>query len=201
MRKVQDFYFHKAKKEKYPARSVYKLEEAQQKYRLLGPGDRVLDLGCQPGSWSLYAAKVIGPQGMVVGLDLATTTNIVAGPGMGALHILSGDVMTPEAVEAVKGFASSYQVVLSDLASRTTGNKLVDHHKSLALSRRAFKIAEQVLEAEGNFYCKVFQGEDVDDFVAEVKKRFQQVKILKPRSSRVESREVFVLGMGFRAEE
>ena len=201
MRKVQDFYFHKAKKEKYPARSVYKLEEAQQKYRILGPGVRVLDLGCQPGSWSLYAAKIIGPQGMVVGLDLAATTNIVAGPGMGALHILSGDVMTPAAVEAVKGIASSYQVVLSDLASQTTGNKLVDHHKSLALSRRALEIAEQVLEAEGNFYCKVFQGEDIDAFVAEVKKRFQLVKILKPRSSRVESREVFVLGMGFRAEE
>jgi len=201
MRKVQDFYFHKAKKEKYPARSVYKLEEAQQKYRLLGSGNRVLDLGCQPGSWGLYAAKVIGPQGMVVGLDLTTTTNIMAGPGMGPLHILSGDVMTPEAVEAVKGITSSFQVVLSDLSPRTTGNSLVDHHKSLVLSRRALEIAEQVLEAGGNFYCKIFQGDDIDAFVAEVRKRFQLVKILKPRSSRVESREVFILGMGFRAEE
>ncbi len=196
MKEVQDFYFKKAKKEGYPARSVYKLEEAQQKYRLLKKGGRVLDLGCHPGSWSLYAAKTVGTQGLVVSLDLQPTKG-GGKKGMAPIHWLHGDITDEEMLARVRAFAPAFDAVVSDMAPRTTGNKWADQQQSLALARRSLAVAEQFLVAGGVFYCKVFQGEDVDAFVAEVRARFQTARVVKPKSSRPESREVFVLGMGY----
>ena len=196
MKEVQDFYFKKAKKEGYPARSVYKLEEAQQKHRLLKKGDKVLDLGCHPGSWSLYAAKAVGPQGLVVSVDLQPTT----GGGkkdMAPIHWLRGDITDEAMLAKVRELAPLFQVVVSDMAPRTTGNKWADQQQSLILARRSLTVAEQMLVAGGNFYCKVFQGEDVEEFVNEVRARFKTAKVVKPKSSRSESREMFVLGLGF----
>lgn len=196
MRKVKDYYFNKAKKEKYPARSVYKLEEVQKKYNLLHPGDIVLDLGCQPGSWSQYAAEIVGRQGKVVGVDLQIDKKPNRGQG-GEIVMLAGDVMDPEIVVELAKMQASFKVVMSDMAPRTSGNKWVDQQLSLRLSRRTLEIAEDLLCEGGNFYCKVFQGEDFTDFFQEVRARFKMAKTVKPKSSRTESREVFLLGMGF----
>jgi len=196
VKEVQDFYFRQAKKEGYPARSVYKLEEAQQKYRLLKKGGRVLDLGCHPGSWSLYAAKAVGPQGLVVGIDLQKTKG-GGKKGMAPIHWLRGDITDEEMVAVIRELAPAYDAVVSDMAPRTTGNKWADQQQSLALARRSLAVAEQLLLVGGNFYCKVFQGEDVDAFVGEVRARFKTAKVVKPKSSRPESREMFVLGMGY----
>jgi len=196
VKEVQDYYFKKAKKEGYPARSVYKLEEAQQKHRLLHPGHRVLDLGCHPGSWSLYAAKVVGSRGLVVGIDLQKTTG-GGQKGLAPIYWLHGDITDEAMLAKVREKAQVFDVVLSDMAPRTTGNKWADQQQSLALARRSLAVAERMLASGGNFYCKVFEGEDVRDFISEVQARFGTAKVVKPKSSRSESREIFVLGMNF----
>lgn len=194
VKKVQDHYFKKAKKEGYPARSVYKLEEADKKHRILKKGDKILDIGCQPGSWSMYAAKVTGPGGLVVSIDL-NEGNI---QGSGAkIHVIAGDILDHEIVEQVHKIAEKFNAVISDMAPKTTGNKWADQQQSLDLARRALEVATEFLKDGGNFYCKVFEGEDFKDFVDSVREYFSKTKIVKPKSSRKESREVFVLGMDF----
>ena len=197
MRKINDYYAKKAKKEKYPARSIYKLEEVQQKYKFLRPGDSVLDLGCYPGSWSLYASEVIGPKGVVVGVDLQQADQQVR-QGGAPIHWLCQDITDPELIPIVRRIRPAFKVIISDLAPKTTGNKWADAQNSLKLVDHTLALTEVLLLARGHYVCKVFQGEDFPDFVNQVKARFNMVKVLKPKSSRVESREVFVLGMDFK---
>ena len=196
MRKVQDHYFKKAKKEKYPARSVYKLEEAQKKHRFIMSGDTVLDFGFYPGSWSIYAARVVGPQGLVVGVDLQDAKKISIA-NAAEIMWLCDDIMSDDIVEKMQEIRKTFSVVLSDMAPRTSGNKWVDQQQSLSLVRRVLELSASLLKKDGNFYVKVFEGEDFKEFVDSVRKSFKTVKIVKPKSSRSESREVFVLGMGF----
>jgi 23S rRNA (uridine2552-2'-O)-methyltransferase len=197
MRTVKDFYYKKAKKDKYPARSVYKLEEALNKHKFIRRGDSVLDLGCCPGSWSLYASEVVGVSGIVVGVDLQEVT---ASPRAGGSEIiwLRQNIMKPEFLEEVRKIRPSFKVLISDLAPRTTGNRWADHQQSMRLISETLALAGKLLNRNGHFYCKAFQGEDFPDFVKEVKEKFTKVKTIKPKSSRVESREVFVLAMGFK---
>jgi len=197
VKEVQDYYFKKAQKEGYPARSVYKLEEANLKYGFLKKGCKVLDIGSYPGSWSLYAAKTIGPQGLVVGVDLQSGKRR-ADDGRARIEFIRGDIMLDETVAAIRGHAAEFQVVLSDMAPQTTGNKWSDQQKSLDLCRRAFALACLFLAKDGVFYCKVFDGEDFKEYFDEVRRSFQKAKIVKPKSSRPESRELFVLGMGYK---
>ena len=196
MRKINDYYSQRAKKEKYPARSIYKLSEIQEKFSLLKKGDSVLDLGCFPGSWSLYAAQGVGPKGIVVGGDLQQADE-AARPGGAPIHWLCADIMEPEMIVQVRRFRPAFRVLISDLAPKTTGNRWADAQQSLNLVRRTLEVAEEVLLDRGNYLCKIFQGEDFPDFVARLKERFALVKVQKPKSSRVESREVFVVAMGF----
>ncbi|MBU0961759.1 MAG: RlmE family RNA methyltransferase [Proteobacteria bacterium] len=200
MRKVKDYYYKKAKKENYPARSVYKLEEALNKYKFIRRGDSVLDLGCFPGSWSLYASEIVGEKGIVVGVDLKSADK--AGRAGGAEIIwLRQDIMQPELITAVRRIRPAFKVLISDLAPGTTGNRWTDHQQSMILVRRTLELASILLLPKGNYYCKAFQGEDFPVFVQEVTEQFEQVKVVKPKSSRVESREVFVLGMGFKGKQ
>lgn len=186
MKKLHDYYFLKAKKEGFLARSVYKLQEVQEKYHIMKSGDRVLDLGAAPGSWTQYAAKIIGPKGQVVAIDLQPIKyngeNIV---------ILQQDAFEalPEGLAPLKGF----QVVLSDMAPRTSGHKELDHLRSMALAEQALNTAVQLLALDGTFFCKIFQGKEVHDFVERCKKLFHVVKLIKPKGSRSESVETFVL--------
>jgi 23S rRNA (uridine2552-2'-O)-methyltransferase len=197
VRKVKDYYYKKAKKDKYPARSVYKLEEVQKKYHFLRPGDSVLDLGCHPGSWSLYASEVVGAKGIVVGVDLQETAAIPR-QGGSEIHWLQQDIMEPVLIDQVRKFRPAFKIILSDLAPKTTGNRWADHQQSLRLVRWTLTLARTLLHEHGHYICKVFQGEDFPEFVQEVKEVFETVKIVKPKSSRSESREVFVLGMNYK---
>ena len=197
MRKVQDYYYRKAKKEKYPARSIYKLEEIQRKHGLLRTGDSVLDLGCFPGSWSLYASEVIGAKGIVVGVDLQQADQKPRSNGA-VIHWLCQDIMEPDLIPLVRKFRPAFKVIISDLAPKTTGNRWADHQKSMSLVEHTLLLAETLLHEQGNYICKVFQGEDLPPFVSKMKERFAKVRIIKPKSSRKESREIFVLGMGYK---
>lgn len=196
MRKVSDYYSKKAKKDQYPARSVYKLQEIQEKHRLLRRGDSVLDLGCYPGSWSLYASEVVGQKGVVVGVDLQQAEKQPR-PGSAEIHWICADITDPEMVATVRRIRPAFKVLVSDIAPKTTGNRWADHQQSMNLVRDTLALAETLLLPKGNYLVKVFQGEDFPEFVQDAKKVFRMVKVIKPKSSRTESREVFLLGMEY----
>lgn len=200
MKKVQDHYFKRAKKEGYPARSVYKLEEVQQKHRFLKKGDSILDLGCQPGSWSMYAAKVAGPAGLVVGIDLHRGKGGIHMSGGARIHVLQGDIMDDAILVDIAKVCARFSAVVSDMAPHTTGNKWADQQQSLRLCRRALQLATATLKKNGSFYCKVFEGDDFKEFLGEVKSFFGSAKVVKPKSSRSESREVFILATAFKGK-
>ena len=190
-----DHYSERAKKERYPARSVYKLKEAQKKYRLIRKGDRVLDLGCSPGSWLLYAAELTGKRGRVLGIDLKAI-RIKLPPHA---ETLTADILTIDRTWINKQkLGNLFNVVLSDMAPATTGNKGLDAARSFQLCQGALSIAEMALKPGGLFICKIFQGEEFKEFSDIVINRFKRHKIFKPRSSRKESKEIFILGMGFK---
>ncbi|MGD9238143.1 MAG: RlmE family RNA methyltransferase [Desulfobacterales bacterium] len=194
-RRWQDHYSEQARKEKYPARSVYKLKEAQKKFRLIKTGDRVLDLGCSPGSWLLYAAELSGKQGRVLGIDLQSVTCKLPPQA----ETLTADVLTIDRVWFEKQeLLNGFDVVLSDMAPATSGNKMRDATRSYQLCQAALNVAEMALKSGGSFMCKIFQGQEFKEFSEAVKSRFRNHRIFKPRSSRKESKEIFILGIGFK---
>ncbi len=190
-----DHYTRQAKKEQYPARSVYKLQEIQQKFKLIRSGQRVLDLGCAPGSWLLYAAKQVGPQGQVVGVDLKP----VAGKVPANAVALTGDVFD-EAAEFWSQVSDRFDLVLSDMAPSTTGSSSVDAARSFYLCEAALSVARKRLVAGGGFVCKIFQGEAFEQMVGAVKAVFHTHKIFKPQSCRKASKEIYIIGMNRKQE-
>ena len=189
----RDHYFQKAKREGYAARSVYKLEEIDRRLRLLRPGDRVLDLGCRPGSWLQYALRAVGPHGAVVGIDRDRLDSPPAGP---CVRVMEGDIYTTSDAELL-GPLRAFDVVLSDMAPDTTGVRATDQARSAALFEEALARAERLLAPGGAFVGKIFQGPDVDGLRRRMTERFTEVRTLKPESSRAQSIEVYLAGKGF----
>jgi 23S rRNA (uridine2552-2'-O)-methyltransferase len=190
-----DHYSEQAKKERYPARSVYKLKQAQRKFRLIRKDDQVLDLGCSPGSWLLYAAELTGKHGKVLGIDLKPVTIKIPSQA----ETLKADILTIDrAWIENENLANRFNVVLSDMAPATTGNKMIDAERSYQLCQAALNIAQMALRPDGSFICKIFQGEEFKKFSDSVRSRFKNHKIFKPQSSRKESKEIYILGMGFK---
>ena len=185
-----DHYTHKAKKENFPARSVYKLKEMQEKHGLLRKGSRVLDLGCAPGSWLLYAAQEVGKDGFVLGVDLKPITIT---PPANSVFLQADIFDADEALLAHDG--KKFHVVMSDMAPATTGNKHVDSARSYNLCEMAWLTAQKALVPGGTFICKIFQGEDFDQFLNLVKSDYKSYKIYKPKSTRKASKEVYVIGL------
>lgn len=186
----EDHYTRKARKDKYPARSVYKLQEIQKKFGIIKKGDRVLDLGCAPGSWLLYAAELTGPKGEVVGIDQKP----VAIQTPEHVKVFTGDAL--DELDTVVGMLGrGYDAVISDMAPGTTGNKIVDAARSIGLCEAALNLAGELLKPGGVFLCKVFQSGEVKQFSEEVRKRFSQQKTFKPQSSRKASKEMFIIGI------
>ncbi len=187
----QDHYARRAKKEKFPARSVYKLQEMQQKYNLIKKGDKVLDLGCAPGSWLLYAANLTGNKGQVVGIDLKEVSERVPSH----VRVYQGDILSMDD-ELFKLTGKDFNVVLSDMAPATTGSTHVDSARSFNLCRAALSVARETLVRGGSFVCKIFHGEDFNTFLDAVKQGFARHKIFKPQSSRKASKEIYIIGFG-----
>ncbi len=188
-RSLPDHYSRRARAENYPARSVYKLEEIQKRHRVIKPGDAVLDLGCYPGSWLLFVSGLVGRRGKVVGIDKKPVTKPMP-PNVTALE---GDVNTADR-DFLLEILGRADVVISDMAPDTTGNKFTDAARSFHLAVAAFNLAVAVLKPGGNFVCKLFSGEDFKNFTDMVKKNFSRCKVFKPESCRSESRETYVIG-------
>ncbi|MEJ5366296.1 MAG: RlmE family RNA methyltransferase [Desulfosoma sp.] len=192
----QDHYFHRAKKEHYLARAVYKLGEIQNKHRVVRRGDRVLDLGAAPGSWIQLTSRIVGPKGLVVGVDLQPITH----PFPEHVVTLQQDIFDEAALELLACRYGPFDVVLSDMAPKTSGVKSADAARSELLFERALDVAHEVLRPGGHFLAKIFQGDAFHALLARVKKSFRRVKVVKPDASRKQSREIYVLAMEFKGK-
>ena len=190
--KWKDYYTDRAREEKWLARSIYKLEEIDEKYRLIRQDYRLLDLGCYPGSWSQYCTKRVGNRGEVVGLDIKKPERLFARN----FRFIEADILTLES-EWLAREVGQVDVVISDLAPQTTGIKVADTSRSLALAEKAFEIALSVLKKKGHFLCKVFEGEDLKSFKDRSSSCFNQVRLIRPTAVRKGSKEIYLLGLKF----
>lgn len=182
---MKDYYTRKSREEGYYARSVYKLKSINKKYNIIKEGDRVLDLGCSPGGWVQAALEIVGIEGKVVGIDFERVKVEAEN-----FTFMQGDVYDKEVIEKLE----RYDVVLSDMAPKTSGIRELDQERSLDLAKQAFTIAKKKLKSKGNFVCKIFQGKDYLEFLNEVRKEFGFVKAVKPEASKSGSKEMYVIG-------
>jgi 23S rRNA (uridine2552-2'-O)-methyltransferase len=192
-RRERDHFAKRAQKEHYPARSVYKLQEIDEKARIVRRNEVVIDLGAAPGSWTLFAADKVGPNGLVLAVDRQPLS---VGLPKQALFV-EADVMTLdiEVIENLLTGEKRIDVVLSDMAPHTTGHRFVDQSRSFNLFSRALEIAERLVRPGGRFAAKIFQGEDFETARDNVRALFTTVKIVKPRSVRQESYEIYLVGL------
>ena len=188
----RDYYYRKAKEEKYRSRAAYKLFQAIEKYHFMKRGDVVVDLGAAPGGWVQAARKNVGTKGFVLGVDLKP---IEPFPQSNVRTII-GDINEQETQEQISSMLPrKADVVISDASPNISGIWEVDHARQIDLAHQALKIALETLRPPGNFLVKVFEGDLLVDFINEVKRHFEIVRIIKPKASRAKSSEMFVLGM------
>ena len=190
--KWEDSYSRRAKKEKWLARSVFKLMEMDKKFHLIRRGDHLLDLGCFPGSWSQYGIKRVGPKGDVVGIDLKKPDRLSA-PNF---RFIKADVFTLDPEWLLKEVGPR-DLVISDIAPKTTGIPVADTSRSLELAKEALKIASAALKKKGHFLCKVFEGEDLKAYQDALQGYFGQVRRFRPSAIRKGSRETYLLGLKY----
>ncbi len=195
-RRTQDHYAKRAKRENYPARSIYKLQEIDEKTRLIRRNDKVVDLGAAPGSWTRYASEKVGTGGLVVAVDkqplgIGEPPNVL---------FMEADVLEIDIdeLEALLEDDKKIDLVISDMAPHTSGHRFVDQARSFNLFSRALDIAERLVRPGGRFVGKIFQGEDFETARDNVRALFNQTKIIKPRSVRQESYEIYLVGLNRR---
>ena len=194
MRDKPDHYTLQARKEGYPARSVYKLQEIQSKFKVLPREGKILDIGAAPGSWSLYVSRKLKKGSRIVSVDLKPL-----GPGIliKEMSFFQMDAFSEEFLaEAEK--EGPFDAVISDAAPATTGNRTVDTGRSFTLAYKVIETAGKLLKSGGNLVVKVFQGGDEQELLSIVKKGYNSAKLFKPKASRKESFEIFIIGKGKR---
>lgn len=193
-RQRQDPYVSQAKQSGYRSRAVFKLKEIQEKFQVVRPGMRVVDLGAAPGSWSQVAVQWVGTKGQVYALD------ILAMKPISGVVFLQGDFSTAEMVTQFRDFMENHttDVVLSDIAPNVSGDKDVDQLRMIQLAEMVFYFCQLTLKIGGSLVIKLFQGIDFDVYLKNLRQHFEKVKIHKPKASRKESREVYLVATAFK---
>lgn len=194
--KVKDHYYEKAKQENFLARSIYKLEEIDQKYKVLKSGMKVVDFGYYPGSWIQYTSRVIGDSGTVVGIDIQEVNKKLV--GIKNVRVYQKSIFDITDLSQL-GVEDQFDAVLSDMAPSTTGIKSVDQARSLNLVESVFEVLPRFLRPGGNFVIKVFDSQIAQDYLKQQKNMFGEFHFLKPKSTRSVSKEFFVIGKNFKA--
>jgi 23S rRNA (uridine2552-2'-O)-methyltransferase len=191
-RQERDPYVERAVREGWRSRAVFKLEQLQAKERVLKPGMHCVDLGASPGGWSQFAARAVGPKGRVWAVDLLPMDPL---PGV---EFLQGDFTCADTLEKLRAaMGGPADLVMSDMAPNISGNRAVDQPRSMALAEEALLFAAEVLKPGGDFLVKLFQGEGFPEFVRSVRGRFESAKLIKPKASRPESREIYLLARNY----
>jgi len=192
-RQLNDPYVREAKAKGYRSRAAFKLVELDQKYHILKPGARVLDLGAAPGGWSQVAAARVGAAGRVVAADILEMESLHG------VEILQADLLAAETPARLKeALGGPADVVLSDMAAPTTGHRPTDHLRTLALLEAALDMADEVLKSGGSFVGKAFQGGASGEILVRIKQRFRAVHHVKPPASRAQSVELYLVATGFK---
>jgi len=188
----RDYYYKKAKEEKYRSRAAYKLFQAVEKYHFIKEGDVVIDLGAAPGGWTQAARKIVGSEGFVLGVDLKPVEPF---PEKNVRTIV-GDITEPDITKQIlEMLPRKADAVISDVSPNISGIWELDHARQIDLAQKALEIALETLKLDGSFFVKVFQGDMLNDFISIVKRHFEDVKVIKPKASRARSSEIFILGM------
>ena len=190
----KDYYFQKAKSEKYAARSIFKLQEIDDRFKIIKPGYKILDLGAAPGSWSQYASEKVGKTGRVLGIDLQPIKLTL--PNAAFVCADMRDLKLDE-IMTENQIAPPFDVVLSDMAPKTTGIRVTDQTRSLELCELALATAERFLRPRGSFVCKLFHSEEFEQFRRTLRERFGRVEVLRPKSTRKESKEIFFIARDY----
>jgi len=192
-RQLNDPFVAEARRLGYRSRAAFKLLQLDERFRLLAPGRRIVDLGCAPGGWTQIAAHRVGAHGKIVGIDLNPTD------GIGGATLLTGDFRDPETALRIRAvLGGPADVVLSDMAAPATGHAATDHLRIVALAEDAFLFAGTILKPGGTFVAKVFQGGTEGALLLTLKREFVEVRHAKPAASRAESAETYVVAKGFR---
>ena len=192
-RQLNDPYVAEAKARGYRSRAAFKLIELDEKFNFLKPGATVVDLGAAPGGWSQVARRRIGASGRVIAADILDVEPV---PGVDVLKL---DLTSADALEQLRAAsAGDADVVLTDMAAPTTGNRATDRIRTAALFEAALETAEAILKPGGAFIGKIFQGGAAPELLSRLKKEFRVVRHVKPASSRAESVELYLVALGFR---
>ncbi|MEM0466949.1 MAG: RlmE family RNA methyltransferase [Candidatus Thermoplasmatota archaeon] len=192
--KKKEFYYNEAKRVGYRARSAFKLQQINNRFHIISPGDLVVDLGAAPGGWSQVASELVGSSGKVISVDISMMKSLEH------VTFIQGDITDPVTVQAIldEMRGSRAHVVISDMAPDISGNYSVDQARSVWLCEHAFQVAEKILKAKGHFVCKIFEGADTPAFFETVKHRFQLVKKFSPDASRKSSSEVYIIARSYK---
>ncbi|EKE01397.1 MAG: ribosomal RNA large subunit methyltransferase J [uncultured bacterium] len=190
-----DIYVKKAKQEGFRARSVYKLSEIQERYKIIKPNMFVVDLGAAPGGWSEYAVQLVAPKGKIFALDILPMQPIKG------VDFIQGDFTQDDVVKDLHARLNGEKidVVLSDMAPNLSGLSVVDQSRSINLVEIALAFAQKGLKPGGVFLTKIFQGAGFENFVKNLRHSFGEVKVIKPDASRARSKEIFLLARDFGA--
>ena len=192
-RQERDPYVQQARRDGWRSRAVYKLEQIDQKERLLRPGMTCVDVGAAPGSWSQYVTRKLKGTARIIAVDLLPMD------ALPNVEFIQGDFqeesVLAQMLEAIGG--DGVDLVMSDIAPNISGNRAVDQPRSMYLVELALDLARSVLKKKGSFVCKVFHGEGFDAFLVDARRSFERVRVMKPKASRAGSREVYLVARNY----
>jgi 23S rRNA (uridine2552-2'-O)-methyltransferase len=189
--KKKEHFYKEAKRVGYRARSAFKLKQIQKKFKIIQKGNIVIDLGAAPGGWSQVAKELVGEKGTVMGVDILPIKPI------NGITFLQGDLTEDSTIYKIREIVGGGKadIVLSDMSPDISGNYSVDHARSIYLCEHSLKLAETLLKPGGNFVCKAFTGEDLQEFIRKIHQRFKTVKQFSPPASRKSSSEIYIVAL------
>lgn len=191
--KKKEYFYNEAKRKGYRSRSAFKLKQIQKKYKIIEKNDYVLDIGAAPGGWSQVVNEIISDKGKIIGVDLLSIEPI------NGVIFLQNDITKKSTIEKIQNIISNNKidVIISDVSPNISGNYSIDQAKSIFLCKNILSLADKILKENGNFICKLFMGEDFENFLKEFKIKFRYVKLYSPPASRKSSSEIYLIGKQF----
>jgi 23S rRNA (uridine2552-2'-O)-methyltransferase len=191
--KKKEYFYNEAKRRGYRSRSAFKLKQIQNKFKIIKKTDFVLDLGAAPGGWSQVINEIVRGKGKIIGIDLLHIKPF------DNIQFLQEDITKKSTILKIINIAGEnrFDVILSDMSPNISGNYSIDHARSIYLCKQSLKLVDKLLKKNGNFLCKIFMGEEFDNFFRVFKNRFKNIKIFSPPASRKSSSEIYLIGKNF----